>query len=401
MKVTAKVNPSNVLTLQAQSSPHSRPSSPFKTKSLSSMRTEPSPRVKAKVSSSATIVVGRSTSSSTSNTENSIVNVKSTTRPPSPSRGHTRKPSSSRSAVDVQLSRPKASLSPHELSRQRSLTSALDASFAGARRSGGSFHPTPPLSPSARLAPENASNASPTVRVKAKVSSVAKSFGLNISPSSPSTSHPSSPPYATTRPTESRPRATSIADLSIFDIKPPLSAVSAVPVVVHPITTPTFAANPHRYAPRIIPSHTASTRFQSLSPLSNRDPDNGVLHVRVSSKVDPAAIPLPPQSPPTSTLSFSSQSSKDTQCSSVSGSTVPTLNSHLQDTTLSATSDVLDDISDPNSPRHSLGTPVACADHLEDPDRKIQAEAKTNRKVTRTILLYAISSIHRSPLPSD
>jgi hypothetical protein len=77
---------------------------------------------------------------------------------------------------------------------------------------------------------------------------------------------------------------------------------------------------------------------------------------------------------------------------------VSTLNSHVQATASPAVSDVLDDISDPNSPRHSLDIPVVYADHLEDPNRKVQAEAKTNRKVTRTILLYAISSIHRSPL---
>lgn len=378
------MNPSNVVTtLQAQSRPHSRPPSPFKTKTVSSMPAEPASRIKAKVSSSATIVVGRTTSSS--NTENSIFKSTVTTRPSSPfkqPRGHVRKVSSSRSAVDVQISRPKVSLAPHELSRQRSLTSTLEASLVRARRNGGSSHPTPPMSPSARLAPENAST-SQAVRVKAKVSSVAKSHGSNAStPASPS--HPSSPPlqYATTRPIESRPRATSITDLRIFDLKPPLSAVSTVPVAVHPITTPTFAANPHRYAPRI-PPNTASTRFQSLSPLSDRDPENGVHHVRVSSKVDPAAIPLPPQSPPTSTVSFSSQSSKDTQYSSVSGSTVPTLNSQLQATTLSASSDVLDDIcDDSNSPR----IPTAYGDHSKDSDRKIRAEAKTNRKVTRTIL---------------
>ena len=219
MKVTAKVNSSNVVTLQAQSKPHSRPASPFKTKTLSSVPAEPTSRVKAKVSSSATIVVGRSTSSSTSKPENAIA--KSTTRPPSPYKhprghqGHARKPSSSRSAIDVQISRPKASLAPHELSRQRSLTSTLDVSFTGARRSGGSFHPTPPLSPSARLAPENGST-SPTVRVKAKLSSVAKSHGLNASSTPASPSHPSSPPFATTRPIESRPRAVSITDLQCF-----------------------------------------------------------------------------------------------------------------------------------------------------------------------------------------
>jgi hypothetical protein len=386
MKATAKVNLSNVVTLQAQSRPLSRPPSPSKTKPPSSMPAEPTSRIKAKVSSSATIVVGRSSSSS--NTENSIV--KSTTRPPSPfkqSRGHTRKASSSRSAVDVQISRPKASLAPRELSRQRSLTSTLEASLTRIRRSDGSFHPTPPSSPSVRICSENAST-SPAVRVKAKVSSLAKSHGLSTSSTPASPSHPSSSPaYATTRPIESRSRATSITDLSIFDPKPPLPTISTVPIAVHPITTPTSAANPHRYAPRV-PSNTASPRFQSLSPPSNRDLENGVQHVRVSSKVDPAAIPLPPQSPPTSTLSFSSQSSKDTQCSSVSGSTASTPNSYLHLTRLPAVSDVSDDTCDPNSHCHSPGIPVASTDRFRNSDQKIRTEAKTNRKVTRSILLY-------------
>lgn len=60
---------------------------------------------------------------------------------------------------------------------------------------------------------------------------------------------------------------------------------------------------------------------------------------------------------------------------------MPTLNSQLQVTTLLAASDVLEDIYDPNSPRHSPDISVAYADHLEDSDRKIQAEAKTNRKI--------------------
>lgn len=59
-----------------------------------------------------------------------------------------------------------------------------------------------------------------------------------------------------------------------------------------------------------------------------------------------------------------------------------TLNSQLQVTTLSVASDVLDDICDLNSPRHSLDSSVVHADHLDDSNRKIQAEAKTNRKVT-------------------
>jgi hypothetical protein len=347
------------------------------------MPTEPTSRPKAKVSSGATVIVGRSTSSSSA--EHSIA--KSTTRPPSPfkqSRGHARQLSSTRSAVDVHISRPKAFVGAHELSKQRSLTSTLEASFTGARHRNGSFHATPPSSPSPRLSPESAST-SPAIRVKAKVSNVAK-FSSS-SPTSASSSHPSSPTFATTRPIESRPRAPSITDLGIFGSRPPLPTV---PLAIHPITTPTSAANPHRYAPRI-PSNSAS-RFQSLSPLSNRDLDNGI-HVRVSSKVDPAAIPLPPQSPPASTLSFSSQSSRDTHGSSASGSTAPTPISHLYGTHLtreeqgalvlgSGPAFDVDDTCDPNSPRHSPDNSVVPTDQLDDSDRKIRAEAKTNRKVT-------------------
>ena len=367
-----------------QSRPPSRPHSPSKVKPPhppSSTLAEPTFRPRAKVSSSVITSIGRTSSSSSA--ENSTV--KSTARAPSPfkrTHGHARKLSSTRSAVDIQVSRPKASLVPHELSRQRSLTSTLEASFTGRRRN--STHPTPPATPTLRLSPDNPST-SPPIRVKAKVSSVAKSNGFSASPTPapPGSSYPSPLPFATIRPVESRPRTPSIADLRGFGSRPPspTPTPSTVPATVYPITMSSPAANPHRYAPRVSPS-TASARFQSLSPPTSHDPGNGV-HSRSSAKVDPAAIPLPPQSPPTSTLSFSSQSSRDT---SVSGSTAPTPNSHAHNTIFitggaahgpDQTFDVSDSPCDPNSPRHSLGSPAANTDS----DRKIRAEAKTNRKV--------------------
>jgi|SRR5216683_1365950 len=387
-KVTAKVNLTNVITLQSR--PPSRPHSPSKPKPPpppSSMLSEPTFRPKAKVSSSAAIVVGRSSSSSS--TGNSTA--KSMTRPPSPFKpphGHARKLSTTRSAVDVHVSRPKASLMPHELSRQRSLTSTLEASSLGARRSSGSFHPTPSTPASPRLSPDNPPP-NQTVRVKAKVSSLAKTNGVSTSPTPASSLNPSSPPLSTTCPTESRPGAPSITDVSRFGSRPPSPTVSTVPITIHPITTPTPAANPHRYTPRISP-HIASTRFHPRSPPTSREPNNGV-PIRIPSKVDPAAIPLPPQSPPSSTLSFSSQSSKNTQDSSGSGSTAPSPYSHAHSTTgerggsalgPGPTFDVFDDLSDPNSPRYSLGSPTTYADQLKNSDRKTRAEAKTNRKVT-------------------
>jgi len=42
---------------------------------------------------------------------------------------------------------------------------------------------------------------------------------------------------------------------------------------------------------------------------------------------------------------------------------------------------VFDDLSGPDSPRFSLGSPATYGDQLEDSDRKTRAEAKTNRKI--------------------
>ena len=135
------------------------------------------------------------------------------------------------------------------------------------------------------------------------------------------------------------------------------------------------------------------TRFQSLSPPSTRDQDDNGLHFRVTPKVDPAAIPLPPQSPPVSTLSFSSQSSQNTQSSCASGSTAPTPSSHILSTALpvggrgspalgsGSSPDGSSELCYPNLTRRSLGSPTAYPDQREDSDRKIKAEAKSNRKV--------------------
>ncbi|KAI9512882.1 hypothetical protein F5148DRAFT_972766 [Russula earlei] len=387
IKVTAKVNLSDVITVHSR--PPSRPHSPSKLKAPqppSSMLSEPVFRPRAKVSSSAITSIGRTSSSSS--TENSTA--KSTARPSSPfkrTQSHARKVSSTRSAVDAPISRPMAALAPHELSRQRSLTSTLEASVIVARRSSGTAHATPPASPSPRHSPDNTST-SPAVRVRAKVSGMAKSNGFSTSPTPPSSSHPSSPSFATMRPVESRSRAPSIADLRSLGSRPPSPTA---PFVVHPITTPTSAANPHRYTPRI-PANTASSRFfPPLSPATNRDLDHGV-HVRVSAKIDPAAIPLPPQSPPSSTLSFSSQSSRDTLGSSISCSTAPTPNSHAPTTLATAerggivldsgpTFDVFDRPCDSNSPGYSLGSPATYSEQPDDSDRQIRAEAKTNRKI--------------------
>ncbi|KAN0134868.1 hypothetical protein V8E53_007242 [Lactarius tabidus] len=385
-KVTAKVNLSNVIAFHTV--PPSRPQSPYKAKlphPPSSIISEPAFRPKAKVSKSAAVVLERSSSSPNGATSTTF---KSIPRPPSPFKqiplGPTRTHVSTRSAIDARTSKPKALRAAHELSRQRSLTSTAEASSARARRGSGSFQSTPSRSTSPHLSlngPSLSATSSP-IRVKAKVSSLAKSNEVSVPPTTLSSLHPSSPPYATMRPIETRPRAPSVIDFGGFISTPP-SPTSAVPIV-HPITTPTAAANPHRYASRIIPN----PRFQSLSPPSNRDHD-----FRAAQKVDPAAIPLPPQSPPVSTLSFSSQSSQNTQSSCASGSTAPTPNSHILSAILTAGGpgsptlgpgsplDASSDLSNPNSARNSLGSPTTYPDQLDDSDRKIKAEAKSNRKI--------------------
>jgi len=102
---------------------------------------------------------------------------------------------------------------------------------------------------------------------------------------------------------------------------------------------------------------------------------------------------LPPQSPPASTLSFSSQSSQNTQSSYASGNTAPTPSSHILSVilttggpgspTLSPGSppDASSELCYPSPARSSLGSPNAYSDQFEDSDRKIKAEAKSNRKI--------------------
>ncbi|KAH9047568.1 hypothetical protein EDB84DRAFT_458545 [Lactarius hengduanensis] len=374
-KVTAKVNLSNVITFHAV--PPSRPQSPFKVKPLhppSSIISEPAFRPKARVSNSAAIAVERSSSSPGAASST----VKSIPRPSSPFKPTAH--SSTRSAVDAHTSRPKALRTAHGLSRQRSLTSTAEASSARARRGSGSFQPTPSTStsPHLPLGGPSSTATSPPIRVKAKVSRFAKSNGSSVPPIPLNSLHPSSPPYATTRPIETRPRAPSVVDFGGFVSTPSSPTTSTAPLAIHPITTTTSAANPHRYVSRI---NQTMARFQSLSPPGTRDLDND-LHFRVAPKVDPAAIPLPPQSPPVSTLSFSSQSSQNTQGSCASGSTAPTPSSHFLSTALISGEQGSPTLSSDSVPEasgeRSLGSPTA---YPEESDRKIRAEAKSNRKI--------------------
>ncbi|KAI0046619.1 hypothetical protein FA95DRAFT_1542301 [Auriscalpium vulgare] len=422
-KVTAKVDFNNIV-----NRPPARPLSPSKpTRAPSSVISEPVLRPKAKVNSSATVLNRKvSASSSTTTSVAKAASSSALPRPVSPYKRpispykpiqrHVRNVSTSRSAVDGPTSKPKAALTAHALSRQRSLTGTpADPAFmasasARQRRGSGSFHPAEfrSASPSrAHLSPDSAASSSAAVRVKAKVTTgLTRANGLSSAPSTPSNlSHPSSPPYATTRPVaHARSRAPSIPDFGAIS-NPPSPTTSTSPLSAYPITSGSPSANPHRYAsPRIGPS-PSTTRFQSFTPHD----DHPEVKFRppkftITPKVDPASVPLPAQSPPASTLSFSSRSSRSSASQAPSsvltgtGSTVSTLNSHVNGVAVSDKAlenvpdahagqtialDALVDLFDPTSRRDSstsLGSPSWDRED-EPPASKIRAEAKSHRKI--------------------
>ncbi|KAF9486593.1 hypothetical protein BDN70DRAFT_23331 [Pholiota conissans] len=187
----------------------------------------------------------------------------------------------------------------------------------GNAAAGPSSNPGSPIHATMRSTTPN-----PTVNLRSRRPSSA-SLGPSSPPphftsSSPASAEPKSPPNGTLR-------ARAPSTISSGPTSPP-------PPQFFPITTAVSAANPHRFAsarppPAPTPPHspplasgsTTSSRtnstlglFQSFSsmpsarvPNTNR-PLNGKT---LSATVDPAAIPLPPHSPPASSLSFSSRSS--------------------------------------------------------------------------------------------
>lgn len=381
----------------------SRPVSPFRPPPAESSTVI---RPKAKVNSSATPLGRKSTTAS------SVVSSAPRTRPTSPARpthGNGPRPGPSHSVVDGPVSKPKSVLSPHVLSRQRSLTSA-DGPFTKRtqRTDSGTLHPQDipsifspdPSDPTKRPSTPTTASTPSVVRVKARVSGLATKAPLSV-PSSPSShsSFSAVPPYATTRSPQHRPRAPSITSalsIKVPPSSPPSVASAASGAPWGPITTAAPAANPHRYAPPQPVAH----RYNPLSyghKDANHSNDRDAQYVHVTPKVDPTAIPLPPLSPPTSSVSFSSRSShsslsQGTQ-SSLSRSTAPTLNSHVNGMVLgdreqeggaprgTSTLDLLlgfmsGDESDTRSASAQTSQRPA-----NDAGSKIRAEAKSNRKV--------------------
>ncbi|KAI0322997.1 hypothetical protein OF83DRAFT_3789 [Amylostereum chailletii] len=383
-KVTAKVDFNNILNRP----PSSRPVSPYK--SLNALPDNPRP--KAKVNSSATFsgktrrVSGTSSVVTSSPTVKTLSSISAIPRPTSPSKFPTRELSSTRSAIDAPTSKAKATLTAHALSRQRSLTSTLAHPSPTAprpRRGSATFSAagsTTSPSSSSHLSPESAAGSS-HVRVRSKVSGLAKASAISA-PSSPSGGHPpsssppgthkpASPPYATTRPARLRARSPSIPD---------------------------FSANPHRYQPhRPVPA-PLNTRYQ---PFCASNGSEAARHAKSASASDSDIqdmLPLPPpQSPPTSTLSFSSHSSRSSSqvtggTSDVSSSTAPTFHSYLNgakppdvDHVPRNAFDAIVDLFDPSSRRSSAASTVqntlSTLSVPKSEGSQIRQEAKSNRKI--------------------
>ena len=155
---------------------------------------------------------------------------------------------------------------------------------------------------------------------------------------------------------------------------------------------------------------TREAPIPKIAPLTPSPPrDDGVVNYSAHAlplKVDPTTIPLPPYSPPVSTVSFSSRSSVsrssasyDTHSSELSGSTAPNLHSRLNGVGHARARSSIDGLgiqvsplSISREPSREVSPPISSHgsddDHdlhddvvNEDPERKRRNEAKSNRKV--------------------
>ncbi|KAI8990632.1 hypothetical protein BD414DRAFT_535910 [Trametes punicea] len=240
-----------------------------------------------------------------------------------------------------------------------------------------------------------ASKSAINVRVKAKVSKVAES-GVLSPPILPSSAQHVNRPARVpsfSRLSFSPPLMPSSAD-------PSLSSATASPLGQQRFAT-TKESRPHSYQP--------PKSYQAFVPNDDLAVNYGRGYT-VAAKVDPATIPLPPQSPPMSTLSFSSRSSVsrsstsyESPGSSGSRSTAPTLHSYVNGTRHErqgssssqprASLDGLGVYSEPMTREPSSTSEAEYPDDVDqepqhqiedsedDPERKLKAEAKSNRKI--------------------
>ncbi|KAF9454188.1 hypothetical protein P691DRAFT_754951 [Macrolepiota fuliginosa MF-IS2] len=361
------------------------------------------------------------------------------------------KPSKSISAATSSSSKPK---SPSPELRNRSLTASADTlrTNPDSRKRQGSaaavLHHTlshsslqapSPSPPPTRTGPlrvaqselgvpsrdnENVGISAPQpIKIRSKVTILAKNN--NDAPPLPDFLAPSTTLNApSSRPSTTRVRAGSVSsNVSSTNNTNTTPLPSTQSSLAYPITTATPAANPHRYAMRgspasglglrssfsssSSPKYTpapqdefrpfAKTSIFPSSPSSSANGYNGVGLGGVARVIiDPVNIPLPPQSPPISSLSISSRSSVSASASrsSVSYAHEPgsspespgSISLHLNQKRRDES---------PQSLRTTLDTLVAYAsardDDIsfeegsprveEDKERKVKAEAKSNRKI--------------------
>lgn len=232
-----------------------------------------------------------------------------------------------------------------------------------------SLQPSSVVSDSPRLFPFDKPTASDqentTIRIRSKVSGLAKSV---------SSDYPSNGSSTRTPKTDSR--------------TPSNTSPSSPPIPqFYPITTATPAANPHRFATVRTSPPTSHPPYLPFLRLNN---DQFINNAKINgAKVDPTSIPLPLHSPPTSALSFSSKSSVSQSSASYGGDSAASSSSTHQELgsqqQLRATLDNLVHYTSVNSPDDNWSGDSGQdrdTDGGEDTEeRKVKAEAKSIRKV--------------------
>lgn len=210
-------------------------------------------------------------------------------------------------------------------------------------------------------------------RIKSKITRLAKPHDL-LSPS---------PPQPISRPANGRNRTPSIS--SGVSLSSTNTSSTTPDYSLYPITTAVPAANPYRYGSVRIPSSTANHHYQSFAPRD--DSQINYSTTTFNAKVDPTTIPLPPQSPPTSAVSFSSRSSVSRSSRADSADSQHSASTKQNGANLRGGIEALmqfgaadDDDSDGDSYDEET-------DLEHQAERKVRAEAKSNRKVRQFLEL--------------
>ncbi|PBK76855.1 hypothetical protein ARMSODRAFT_247555 [Armillaria solidipes] len=385
-KVTVKLyNGSNEPSTSSRFAPPTRSASPFKSQSTASPR--PPLRPKAKVTSSATpssLVRKPKIISTVSNglSTPSRVGSPAAIRPP-PSNSTLGQPKARITAIRSNIrplesnSTPSTPNIPYQSSTKPSSVSSggsphrRSASAISFTQNGSTLSlplQTPYGSPSSdTFTDTDAIRGDGAPRIKSKITRLAKSHDL-LSPS---------PPQPISRPANGRNRTPSIS--SGVSLSSTNTSSTTPDYSLYPITTAVPAANPYRYGSVRIPSSTANHHYQPFAPRD--DSQINYSTTTFNAKVDPTTIPLPPQSPPTSAVSFSSRSSVSRSSRADSADSQHSASTKQNGANLRGGIEALlqlgaaeDDDSDGDSYDEET-------DLEHQAERKVRAEAKSNRKI--------------------